>query len=212
VVARQAQNQATQGRDFTLIGGAAAAWPLAARAQQSDRIRRIGALMSLAADDPESQAWLAAFLQGMQELGWTVGHNLRIDYRGGAGDVDRMSPPMDAKALLLSPLQFAFTAAVSFQSPSGFHNRSGSFGARISIFYPARYPQKGGGGQEGGVCSGCRHASARFCLQLSSKKLPSSSYRFAAAPDAPVTTPAADFVSPARAAESDTLITSCFSK
>jgi hypothetical protein len=159
VVARQAQNQATQGRDFTLIGGAAAAWPLAARAQQSDRIRRIGALMSLAADDPESQAWLAAFLQGMQELGWTVGHNLRIDYRGGAGDVDRMSPPMDAKALLLSPLQFAFTAAVSFQSPSGFHNRSGSFGARISIFYPARYPQKGGGGQEGGVCFGCRHAS-----------------------------------------------------
>ena len=59
-------------REFiTLIGGAGAAWPLAARAQQRERMRRIGALMNLAADDPESLARIAAFLQGMAELGWT---------------------------------------------------------------------------------------------------------------------------------------------
>src|SRR5262245_16201588 len=69
-------------REFiTLMGGAAAAWPLAARAQQADRMRRIGVLSTLPADDPEWQARLAALLQGLQELGWTVGRNVRIDYR-----------------------------------------------------------------------------------------------------------------------------------
>jgi putative tryptophan/tyrosine transport system substrate-binding protein len=69
-------------RDFiTLLGGAAAAWPLAAAAQQPERMRRIGVLMNLAADDPEAQARLAAFHQGLQEAGWAVGRNLRIDYR-----------------------------------------------------------------------------------------------------------------------------------
>jgi putative ABC transport system substrate-binding protein len=69
-------------REFiTLLGCAAAAWPLAARAQQADRLRRIGVLMSLAADDPESQARLAAFAQGLQQLGWTIGQNVRVDYR-----------------------------------------------------------------------------------------------------------------------------------
>ena len=78
-----------QRRQFiTILGGAAAAWPLAARAQQGERMRRIGVLMSLAADDPEGQARLAAFLQGLQELGWTDGRNVRIDYRWGAGDAD----------------------------------------------------------------------------------------------------------------------------
>ncbi len=74
---------------ITLLGGAAAGWPLAVRAQQSDRIRRIGVLTNLAADDPESQARVAAFLQGLQEFGWSVGRNVRIDYRWGAGDSDR---------------------------------------------------------------------------------------------------------------------------
>ena len=74
---------------ISLLGGAAAAWPLAARAQQSERVRRIGVLMNLAADDPEAQVRLAAFHQGLQELGWTVGRNLRIDTRWGAGDADR---------------------------------------------------------------------------------------------------------------------------
>jgi putative tryptophan/tyrosine transport system substrate-binding protein len=63
------------------LGGAAVAWPLAARAQQPERTRRIGVLWNLAADDPEGQTRLAAFLQGLQELGWTDGRNVRIDIR-----------------------------------------------------------------------------------------------------------------------------------
>jgi putative ABC transport system substrate-binding protein len=77
-------------REFiSVIGGAAAAWPLAARAQQGERVRRIGVLMNMAADDPESQARLSAFVQGLQEFGWTVGRNLRIDYRWAEGDAER---------------------------------------------------------------------------------------------------------------------------
>src|SRR5712691_1028302 len=78
-------------REFiTLLGGAAAAAPLAARAQQPDRIRRIGVLFGAAADEPDMQARLTAFVQGLQELGWTVGRNVRIDTRWGAGDADRI--------------------------------------------------------------------------------------------------------------------------
>jgi len=66
-----------QRREFiTLLGGAAVAWPRAARAQQADRMRRVGVLWNLAADDPEGQARLAVFLQGLQELGWTDGRNV----------------------------------------------------------------------------------------------------------------------------------------
>src|SRR5215470_5882083 len=72
----------------TLFGGAAA-WPLAARAQQAERMRRIGVLMNRAADNPEGQTRFAAFLQGLQEAGWAVGRNVRIDIRWGADDVDR---------------------------------------------------------------------------------------------------------------------------
>jgi hypothetical protein len=69
-------------REFiTLLGGAAAAWPLAARAQQAERMRRIGVLMNTAADDPEGKARNAVFERGLQELGWTDGRNVRIDYR-----------------------------------------------------------------------------------------------------------------------------------
>jgi putative ABC transport system substrate-binding protein len=77
-------------REFISLVGSAAAWPLAARAQQRERIRRIGVLMNLAADDTEAQARLAAFLQGLQELGWTVGRNVQIDYRWNAADADRI--------------------------------------------------------------------------------------------------------------------------
>jgi ABC-type uncharacterized transport system substrate-binding protein len=77
-------------REFIGALGGVAAWPLAARAQQSDRVRRIGVLMNLSADDPEGQARLAAFLQGLQEAGWAVGRNARIDIRWGAGDIDRI--------------------------------------------------------------------------------------------------------------------------
>jgi putative ABC transport system substrate-binding protein len=68
---------------ITLLGGAAAAWPLAARAQQPERMRRIGVLSALAADDPESMARIAAFLQGLQELGWSVGRNVMAGCRTG---------------------------------------------------------------------------------------------------------------------------------
>src|SRR5262245_2177299 len=77
-------------RFSTLLGGAAAAWPLAARAQQRERVRRIGVLMNLAADDPEGQARLAAFLQGLQEAGWTVGRNAQIDIRWGAANAEQI--------------------------------------------------------------------------------------------------------------------------
>jgi ABC-type uncharacterized transport system substrate-binding protein len=75
---------------ITLLGGAAAAWPLAARAQQPERVRRIGVLMNIAADDPEAPVRVGAFAQGLQELGWTIGRNLRIEYRWSAGDADRI--------------------------------------------------------------------------------------------------------------------------
>jgi putative tryptophan/tyrosine transport system substrate-binding protein len=77
-------------REFvTLLGGAAVAWPAVARAQQPEQMRRIGVLTNLVADDPEAQARVGAFLQGLQELGWAVGRNMRIEYRWGAGDADR---------------------------------------------------------------------------------------------------------------------------
>jgi putative tryptophan/tyrosine transport system substrate-binding protein len=76
-------------RDFIALLGSAAAWPLAAHAQQPERVRRIGMLMNLAADDPESLVRNAAFVQGLQQLGWTEGRNLQIDYRWAAGDAGR---------------------------------------------------------------------------------------------------------------------------
>ena len=76
-------------RDFiTILGGAAAAWPLAAYAQQPDRMRRIGVLMDQALDDPDSSPRTAAFLGGLQQLGWTDGRNVRIDTRWSAGNAD----------------------------------------------------------------------------------------------------------------------------
>jgi ABC-type uncharacterized transport system substrate-binding protein len=75
-------------RQFITLLGGAAAWPLAARGQQAERVRRIGVLMAVA-DDPEGQARIAAFLQGLQQLGWAEGRNLQIDTRWGAGDADR---------------------------------------------------------------------------------------------------------------------------
>jgi ABC-type uncharacterized transport system substrate-binding protein len=74
---------------ISLLGGSAATWPLAARAPQPHRVRRIGVFMPGVADDPEYEVRIAAFLQGLGELGWIVGRNVRIDYRWGAGDVER---------------------------------------------------------------------------------------------------------------------------
>jgi putative ABC transport system substrate-binding protein len=79
-------------REFiTLLGGAAAAWPLAARAQQPDRVRRIGILFGgFSETDPEPRARVAAFTRGLQEFGWTDGHNIRIELRIGAGNPERV--------------------------------------------------------------------------------------------------------------------------
>jgi ABC-type uncharacterized transport system substrate-binding protein len=77
-------------RDFiTLLGGAAASWPLAARAQQPDRMRRVGVLAAYPENDPEAQARVVAFRQALQGLGWTEGRNIAMEYRWGAGDAGR---------------------------------------------------------------------------------------------------------------------------
>jgi putative ABC transport system substrate-binding protein len=75
-------------RQFITLLGGAAVWPLAAHAQQPDRVRRIGVLMAQSADDPTAPSRVAAFAQGMQELGWTVGGNVRLDYRWVTRDAD----------------------------------------------------------------------------------------------------------------------------
>jgi putative tryptophan/tyrosine transport system substrate-binding protein len=90
-------------REFiTLVGAAVGAWPLGARAQQADRVRRIGVLSTLPADDPEWHARLAALLQGLSELGWTVGRNMRIDYRLSAANPDRVRQDV-AEIVALAP-------------------------------------------------------------------------------------------------------------
>ncbi len=76
-------------REFiTCIGGTAVAWPLTARAQQGERMRRVSVLMTTTENDPQSEVRNTAFLQGLKELGWSVGRNIRIDYRWTAGSYD----------------------------------------------------------------------------------------------------------------------------
>ena len=77
-------------REFITLLGGAAVWPLGARAQQPERMRRVGVLNSIAADDPQSQRRMTAFVQGLQQLGWTEGRNVRIEIRWGAGDSGRL--------------------------------------------------------------------------------------------------------------------------
>jgi putative tryptophan/tyrosine transport system substrate-binding protein len=77
-------------REFITLLGGAAAWPLVAGAQQGEQMRRIGVLAPFAADDPEAQARVAAFVHRLQQLGWTEGRNVRIDVRWGAGDAERI--------------------------------------------------------------------------------------------------------------------------
>jgi ABC-type uncharacterized transport system substrate-binding protein len=75
-------------RQFITLLGGAAAWPATARAQQPDRVRRVGLLTSFAADDPEARARVAAFMEGLQALGWVEHRNVRVDYRWSAGDAE----------------------------------------------------------------------------------------------------------------------------
>jgi putative ABC transport system substrate-binding protein len=89
-------------RDLVMLLAGASAWPLAARGQQSNSRRRIGVLMSTAADDPEGQARIAAFHQGLQQLGWSIGQNVWIDSRWPAGDPERFRS-YAAELVALSP-------------------------------------------------------------------------------------------------------------
>ena len=80
-----------QRREFIkVIAGSAAAWPFTALAQQPERIRRIGVLMAINVDDADAQARMAAFVQGLQQLGWTVGKNVRVDFRLAGIDADTL--------------------------------------------------------------------------------------------------------------------------
>jgi ABC-type uncharacterized transport system substrate-binding protein len=108
-------------RDFiTLLGGAAATWPLAARAQQGERVRRIGVLTADTEDDPQTKARLAAFRQGLERLGWSEGRNVRIDYRFAADHPDRYQPLAKELVSLQPDVLFAYTTPISvtFQQES----------------------------------------------------------------------------------------------
>ena len=76
-------------RELLAALGGAAAWPLVARGQTAEHMRRIGVLMNLAADDPEAQTRIASFVKGLNDLGWNVGHNVQIDYRWVVNDSNR---------------------------------------------------------------------------------------------------------------------------
>ena len=93
----------TRRREFiTLLGGAAVGWPLAARGQQPERVRRIGVLMSLAADDPQMQRQIDTFRGGLREFGWIEGHNIHIDARFAADDPNRLKA-FAAELIALKP-------------------------------------------------------------------------------------------------------------
>jgi putative ABC transport system substrate-binding protein len=96
---------------ITLLGGATA-WPLAARAQQSERIRHIGVLMNLPAEDAEGQARVAAFVAGLRESGWTDGRNLRVDTRWGGGDAERIRRDAAELVALAPDVIFATSGTV----------------------------------------------------------------------------------------------------
>jgi putative tryptophan/tyrosine transport system substrate-binding protein len=98
-------------RDFITLLSGAAAWPLAARAQQSAQVRRIGVLMPFGEDHPVGQARVAAFVEGLRQLGWTDGHNVRIDYRWSAGDSDNIRKFASELIALGPDVVMAFTSA-----------------------------------------------------------------------------------------------------
>jgi putative ABC transport system substrate-binding protein len=107
-------------REFiTLLGGAATAWPLAARAQQPERMRRVGILVNSAENDQEKQFEIGTFRQRLKELGWTEGRNVRLDYRWAASDFDRARV---YAAELLSQSQPTFRAPPRSNVPS-MHSR-----------------------------------------------------------------------------------------
>jgi putative ABC transport system substrate-binding protein len=99
-------------REFIMLLGSAAAWPLAARAQQGERVRRVGVLNTLAASDPEARARHAAFLQGLQKLGWTDRSNLQIDVRWGGGSAETIRK-LAAELVALAPDVLVASGSIS---------------------------------------------------------------------------------------------------
>src|ERR1700704_504463 len=90
-------------RQFMTLLGSAAAWPIAARSQQAARIRRVGLLLNLSENDLEAQRLLPAFREGLAQLGWADGRNLRIDYRWASGDIGRIFSRGSVPCCFLSP-------------------------------------------------------------------------------------------------------------
>ena len=90
-------------REFiAFAGGAVAAWPSCAGAQQPERMRRVGVLMGIAESDPAQQSFVSAFTAALQELGWQPGRNIQIDYRWGAGDADKIMNRIEGQLAMLS--------------------------------------------------------------------------------------------------------------
>ena len=113
-------------REFIAGLGGAAAWPLAARAQQGDRIRRVGVLMHAAATEAEYQSFLAAFIQGLRQLGWVEGQNLRVDVRWNAGNAG-LSQTYAAQLIGLMPDVIMASTTINLDGNPGSHqHRAGS--------------------------------------------------------------------------------------
>ena len=152
-------------RDFVAGLGSVAAWPVLAHAQQSPRMRRIGVLLACAESDSEGKAYIAAFREGLQKLGWTEGRNVRIDYRWGAADTELMqrlakdlvalqpdlilshSTPTTAALLQQSRTIPIIFADVSDPIGSGFAASLQRPGGNVIRFVPRgpAYPAGGGG-------------------------------------------------------------------
>ena len=112
-LSKHGKHKAVKRREFiTLLGGAAAGWPLAARAQQGERMRRIGVLSNIAEDDPQMKARFGAFRQGLEKLGWSEGRNVRIDTRFGAADAEQMQARAKELLALQPDVILANSAAV----------------------------------------------------------------------------------------------------
>src|SRR5262245_32940555 len=98
-------------REFIAVLGSTAAFSLAARARQGERVRRIAVLMAMAANDPEAQARLAAFMQGLQKLGWAVGRNIQVDYRWGGSNADALRRYSEELVALVPDVILAHSSA-----------------------------------------------------------------------------------------------------
>jgi putative ABC transport system substrate-binding protein len=115
-------------REFIAGLGSAAAWPMAARAQQADRVRRIGVLVGYDENDPEGKLRVSAFTQALADLGWTVGRNVRMDLRWGGGDNNRVGA-LAQELVGLQPDIIVATATPATIAYSICHRRTASGGA-----------------------------------------------------------------------------------